>query len=403
MTASLSGLRILDLTRVLAGPSCTQILGDLGADVIKIERPGAGDDSRRFGPPWLPGADGADTAESTYFLSANRNKRSVTIDIAKPAGQALIRRLLSGCDVLVENFKVGDLDRYGLSYARLRDEFPRLVYCSITGFGQTGPYAGRGGYDFLAQGMGGMMSLTGEPDGEPVRVGIGNADLLTGAYAAIGILAALRHRDRTGRGQHVDMALLDCQLAWMSYEAQKYLVTGAEPARVGNGHPNIVPYNVFRAADGHLILAVGNDAQFVRFCAFAGRPDLAEDERFRTNAGRVRHRDILVPLIQDIVVAHPRRHWLDGLEALQVPAGPVNSLAEAFADPQVQARGMTVTLPHPQAPALPLVASPLRLSDSPPDYRHAPPLLGQHTDEALRDLLGLDPADLARLRDDGVI
>ena len=404
MPASLDGIRVLDLTRVLAGPSCTQILGDLGAEVIKIERPGAGDDSRRFGPPYLKDGNGHDTGESTYFLSCNRNKRSVTIDVAKPEGQELIRRLLAHCDVLVENFKVGDLSRYGLGYPQLREIHPRLVYCSITGFGQTGPYAGRGGYDFLAQGMGGMMSLTGEPEGRPVRVGIGNADLLTGAYATIGILAALRHRDVTGRGQHIDMALLDCQLAWMSYEAVKFMVTGEEPQRVGNGHPNIMPYNVFEAADGFLILAIGNDGQFLRFCRFAGVPELAEDERFGTNAARVRHRDILFPIIAEIIGRHPRRHWLEGLEPLQVPAGPVNSLAEAFGDPQAQARGMAVTLAHPLSPApLPLVANPVRLSESPPEYRRAPPTLGQHTDEVLTEILEMLPAELAQLRHDGTI
>ncbi|MBF0393734.1 MAG: CoA transferase [Alphaproteobacteria bacterium] len=395
---ALDGLRVLDLSRILAGPSCTQILGDLGADVIKIERPGAGDDTRKWGPPYL-----ADSGESAYYLSANRNKRSVTIDIARPEGQALLRRLLAGCDVLIENFKVGDLARHGLGYEHLAPEFPRLVYCSITGFGQTGPYAQRAGYDFLAQGMGGMMSLTGEPSGDPVKVGIGNADLLTGMYAAVSILAALRHRDRTGQGQRIDLALLDSQLAWMTAEAENFLISGQAPKRRGNAHPNIVPYEVFPAADGWLILAVGNDAQFRRFCQFAECPELAEDQRFATNSARVVHREDLIPRLRAILARHSRHHWLNGLEALGVPAGPVNTVPEAFADPQVRARGMRIEMPHPlAAEPVPLVASPINMSGTPPEYRRAPPVLGQHTDEVL-DEFGLAPAEIAALRAAGVI
>jgi crotonobetainyl-CoA:carnitine CoA-transferase CaiB-like acyl-CoA transferase len=402
-TKALTGVRVLDLSRVLAGPWCTQTLADLGADVIKVEKPGAGDDTRKWGPPFLKRSDGGDSTESAYYLSANRNKRSLAVDIAAPAGQTLIRRLLASCDVLVENFKVGDLVRYGLSYPQLRAEFPGLVYCSITGFGQNGPYAARAGYDYLAQGMGGMMSLTGEPDGQPMKVPVANADLVTGMYATIAILAALRHRDATGQGQHIDMALLDCQVAWMCYAAENVLVSGAEPQRLGNEHPTIVPYQVFAAADFHLILAVGNDSQFARFCAFAGRPDLAEDDRFCTNAARVRHRDTLIPQVAALIKAHPRAHWLDGLEPLGVPAGPVNTLPQALADPQIAHRGLVATVPHPLAPApVPVLTSPMHLSATPPRLDRAPPVLGQHSDEILAEF-GMDAAEIARLRGLGVV
>lgn len=401
--SALDGIRILDLTRVLAGPSCTQILGDLGADVIKIERPGIGDDTRKWGPPYLKDRDGGDTRESAYYLSANRNKRSVAVDMASKAGQKLLLDLMGRSDVVVENFKVGDLERYGLSYAQVKDRFPRLVYCSITGFGQTGPYAPRAGYDFLAQGMGGIMSLTGDPAGEPVKVGIGNADLVTGLYAAIAILAALRHRDAAGPGQHLDLALLDCQLALMTYEAENFLVSGIEPVRRGNGHPNIVPYQVFRAADGYLILAVGNDGQFTRFCRFAGLDSLAGDPRFATNSARVQHREDLIPVLAEVIVRHPRRYWLDGLEALGVPAGPVNTMPETFQDPQVRARGMVVPAAHAQADSVPLLGSPIKMSGTPPRVRRAPPTLGQHTEEVLGDVLGLGLADIARLRQEGIV
>lgn len=403
MSGALTGLRVLDLTRVLAGPSCTQMLGDLGADILKVERPGSGDDTRKWGPPFLKRRDGTDSKESAYYLSANRNKRSIAIDIAKPEGQNLLLRLLEHCDVLVENYKVGDLERYGLSYAQIKQRFPRLVYCSITGFGQTGPYAKRAGYDFLAQGMGGIMSLTGEPTGEPVKVGIGNADLVTGLYAGFAILAALRHRDRTGQGQHVDMALLDCQLALMTYEAENYLISGQEPQRRGNGHPNIVPYQVFRAADGYLILAVGNDGQFAKFCAFAGLDALAADPRFATNSARLAHREALIPLIAAEIVRHPRAYWLDGLESRGVPAGPVNTLPETFADPQVQARGMVVDTDHLHADQVRLLNSPIHMSATPPELRRAPPVLGQHTGNVLTEILGLDADEIAALVDAGTI
>ena len=399
----LAGLAVLDLSRVLAGPWCTQLLADLGAEVIKVERPGGGDDTRRWGPPFLADCAGRETGESTYYLAANRNKRSVAVDLAHPEGQAVIDRLLARTDLLVENFKAGDLERYGLAWDHVHSRFPRLVYCSITGFGQTGPYAGRAGYDYLAQAMGGMMSLTGAPEGEPMKIPVANADLVTGMYAAVAVLAALRHRDATGRGQHIDLALLDCQVAWMSYAAESVLVTGETPRRLGNQHPTIVPYQVFAAADGHIVLAVGNDGQFARFCAVAGRPDLAADPRFAANAARVRHRDRLIPEVAALVAGRPRAWWLERLEAAGVPAGPVNTLPEALADPQVRARGMVQSVAHPLAPEpVPLVACPVKLSETPPALRRAPPTLGQHTAEVLAEL-GLEPDEIARLMVTGAV
>ncbi len=404
----LTGLRVFDLTRILAGPTCTQILGDLGADVIKIERAGAGDDTRKFGPPWLKGADGADTVESAYFLSANRNKRSVTLDLAKPEGQELARRLIAQCDILVENFKVGDLKKYGLAYEQLKEQFPKLIYCSITGFGQTGPYAPRAGYDYLAQGMGGFMSLNGQPEGapgaEPLKAGIAVADITTGLYGVISILAALRHRDASGQGQRIDLALLDTQISWLANEGSNYLVTGQAPRRLGNAHPNIVPYQVFSAADGYLILAVGNDSQYRKFCEIAGRPDLAEDSRFATNPGRVRNREALVPTLREIIAAKPRDYWLERLEPAGVPSGPVNTLDQVFADPQVIARGMRIELTHGHHKIpVPSVASPMKMSETPPTYRHAPPALGEHTDAVLRELLNLPDSEIGALRDRGIV
>ena len=386
---ALAGVRVLDLSRVLAGPWCTQTLADLGADVIKVERPGSGDDTRAWGPPYLKDADGQDTSEAAYFLGANRNKRSLAVDLATTEGQAIVRRLAGQVDVLVENFKVGDLARYGLDAASLLAEHPGLVICSITGFGQTGPYADRAGYDYAVQGMGGLMSVTGErddlPGGGPQKVGVAVADLFTGMYATVAILAALRHRDATGQGQVIDMALFDTQLAMLANLGSNYLCSGKVPARMGNAHQNIVPYQVFEASDGHLILAVGNDRQFAKFCDVAGQPGWAADARFATNAARVRHRDELVPMLAEAIRQRPRQHWLSALEAAKVPCGSINSIGEALADPQAQARGAVVGLHHPLTPSLKLVASPMKLSATPVQYRQAPPLLGQHSRELLRE------------------
>lgn len=398
MSGPLAHVRVLDLSRVLAGPWAGQTLADLGAEVIKVERPGAGDDTRAWGPPYLDG-----TAEAAYYLSANRGKKSVTIDMAAPEGQALIRDLAARSDVVLENFKVGGLKKYGLDHASLAAVNPRLVYCSITGFGQDGPYAHRAGYDFMIQGMGGLMSLTGEADGSPVKVGVAIADLFTGMYATTAVLAALAHRDRTGQGQHIDLALLDCQVAMLANQAMNTLTTGTAPTRMGNAHPNIVPYQAFATADGHIILAVGNDAQFARFCQVAGRPDLAGDARFQTNAARVRARAELVPLLEEVLRTRPSADWLAGLEAVGVPCGPINTLDQVFADPQVRHRGMVVPLPHPTAGSVDVVASPIHYSATPLEAGTAPPTLGQHTGEVLGGLLGLDDARLADLRARGVI
>jgi crotonobetainyl-CoA:carnitine CoA-transferase CaiB-like acyl-CoA transferase len=403
---ALQGVRVLDLSRVLAGPWCTQTLADLGADVIKVERPGSGDDTRAWGPPYLRDREGHDSSEAAYYLGANRNKRSITIDIASTEGQVLIRELAGTVDVVVENFKVGDLARYGLDAASLRALYPRLVFCSITGFGQTGPYKDRAGYDYAVQGMGGLMSVTGERDdlagGGPQKVGVAVADLFTGLYATVAILAALRHRDASGEGQVIDMALLDTQLAMLANLGANYLCTGKPPGRMGNAHQNIVPYQVFQASDGHLILAVGNDGQFAKFAEIAGRPDWAGDTRFARNADRVRHREHLVPEIAAVIKTRPRDHWLASLEAAKVPCGAINDLAEAFADPQVQAREMTVAMAHPLSDTLRLVASPIKLSATPVGYRHPPPLLGQHTDEILIEA-GLAPERIVQLREHGAL
>ena len=401
----LSGLRVFDMTRVLAGPTCTQILGDLGADVIKIERPGRGDDSRGMGPPYLADAQGKDTVESAYFLSVNRNKRSVTLNLISREGQKLARRMIAKCDVVVENFRTGALDQYGLSYDQIREEFPSLIYCSVTGFGQTGPYATRGGYDYLVQGMGGIMSVTGQPDGPPEKVGVGVSDIITGMYAAIAIQAALRHRESTGEGQHIDMALLDSQVAWLSYVGENYLVSGEVPQKLGSHHPNIVPYQVFRASDGLLVLAVGNDAQFERFCKFAGCPDLAADERYTTNKARVKNRGSLTPVLSDIMAGKPISHWVVGLVDVNVPCSPINTIDQVFADPQVLAREMKISMPHPHlsGETVDLIASPLRLSRSPVSYRQAPPQLGEHTSELLKELLEISAQEIAALRERGVV
>ncbi len=401
----LAGLRVLDLTRILAGPTCTQLMGDLGADVIKIERPGKGDDTRGWGPPFLGGDD---SGESAYYLCANRNKRSVAIDIATDAGQALIRDLAGNSDILCENFKVGGLARYGLDYESVAAINPALIYCSITGFGQTGPYRQRVGYDFLIQGMGGICSITGFPDqegGRPTKVGVGIADVMTGMYATSAILAALHARRETGKGQYIDLALYDSQIAWLINQGLAYLVSGENPERLGNGHPHIVPYDTFPASDGHFIIAVGNDGQFARMCEVMGRPEWAADPRFAKNVDRVRNRKTLVPLIEAITATRPAQDWIAMLEEVAVPCGPVNTLSEVFADPQTQAREMRITMTHEKAPGgkVDLIGNPLKMSDTPVTYRHTPPLLGEHTDEVLRDTLGLDDQQIAALRASGAI
>lgn len=404
VTGPLAGLRVLDMSRILAGPSATQILGDLGADVVKIERPGEGDDTRKWGPPYLTDAEGNDTTESSYYLSCNRNKRSLTLDFTKPAGKEVLLRLIGKADVLIENYKTGTLAKYGLGFEDLRDAYPRLVYLSLTGFGQTGPYAARAGYDFLIQGMGGIMSLTGEVEGEPMKTGVAISDLMAGTYSVIAILAALRHRDHHGRGQHIDMALLDTQVAWLSNAGQYYLTSGRPTPRYGNGHPTIVPYQTFRARDGWIILAVGNDEQFRRFCAFAGRSDLSADPRFATNKARVRNRELIAPIVAGLIAEQTAAYWLEGLEPLGVPAGPINTLDAVFDDPQVRAREMRVEMAHPLAAGpVALIGSPLKFSETKVNYRRPPPTAGQHTDEVLADWLKMPAAEVAKLRKDGAV
>ncbi|MET3550931.1 CaiB/BaiF CoA-transferase family protein [Burkholderia sp. 567] len=399
---ALSHIRVLDLTRVLAGPWCAQTLADFGADVIKIERPGAGDDTRHWGPPYLKDAAGADTAEAAYYLAANRNKRSVTVDIATPEGQQIVRELAAQSDVVLENYKVGQLAKYGLDYDSLRAVKPDLVYCSVTGFGQTGPYAHRAGYDFIVQGIGGFMSITGErdsePGGGPQKAGVAIADLATGLYSTIAVLAALAHRDRTGEGQYIDMALLDVQVALLANMNTNFLASGKPPVRWGNAHPNIVPYQTFQTSDGWIIVAVGNDGQFRKFVEAGGRAELADDERFATNPSRVRHRDTLVPILAEMVKTRAKADWIGTLEAAGVPCGPINELDEVFDNEQVVARGMQVSLPHPCGADVKLVRNPIRMSATPPDARTAPPLLGAQTEAVLRDMLGYDAARIAALK-----
>jgi crotonobetainyl-CoA:carnitine CoA-transferase CaiB-like acyl-CoA transferase len=405
MSGPLTGLRVFDLTRILAGPMSTQILGDLGADIIKIERPGAGDDTRKWGPPFVKDAEGKDTSESAYYLSVNRNKRSVTLDVSKPEGQKLAKQLIARCDIFVENFKVGDMKKYGLDFEELKFEFPRLIYCSITGFGQTGPYANRAGYDFLAQGMGGIMSLTGEPEGAPMKVGVAVTDVITGIFTSTAVLAALHHRQVTGQGQYIDMSLLDSQVGWLANCGLQYLTSGQVPARMGNAHSTIVPYSVVPCSDGYFILAVGNDGQFQKFCQFAGKPEWAVDERFKTNPARVANRTALYELVNAVTATQTRDHWMKGLEPLGVPVGPVNDMEQVFKDPQVLARGMKVTMPYPAAAsgAVDLIGNPIKLSDSPVDYRLAPPTCGQHTDEVLKELLFLSEDEIEDLRENAII
>ena len=399
---ALSHIRVLDLTRVLAGPWCAQTLADLGADVIKVERPGSGDDTRHWGPPYLKTPDGADTREAAYYLCANRNKRSVTVDITTPEGQKIVRELAAASDVVLENYKVGQLKKYGLDYASLAMVKPDLIYCSVTGFGQTGPLAERAGYDFIVQGMGGFMSITGErdglPGGGPQKAGVAIADLMTGMYASVGVLAALAHRDRTGAGQYIDMALLDVQVAMLANMGSNYLASGEPPMRLGNAHPNIVPYQAFQTSDGWIIVAVGNDTQFRKFVEAGGRPELARDPRFATNPERVRQRDTLVPIVAEMVGTRGKHEWIECLEAAGVPCGPINDLGEVFENEQVRARGMRVEVPHPSGATAALVRNPIRMSATPPQVRSAPPMLGEHTDAVLREVLGYDEASIAELR-----
>ena len=401
---ALSGVRVVDLTRVLAGPYCTQMLGDLGADVIKIERPGAGDDTRQFAPPFLKDGDGNDTRESAYFMGANRNKRSVAVDLTKAAGQQVVRRRFARARAGGGYVNVGQQAQYALAYDDLKQANPSLVYCSITGFGQTGPYAERPGYDFLIQAMGGIMSITGEPAGEPQKVGVPIADIMSGMFAAVSVCAALRHAAVTGEGQYIDIGMLDTQVAWLANAGMNYLYSG-ELGRLGNAHPNIVPYQVFATADGHIVVAIGNDTQFRRFSEFAGCTELADDARFATNDARVRHRDDIDARLRPVFAAKPSRYWLEGLEARGIGCGPINDLAQVFDDAQVKARGMVTEMPHPAIGGgkAKLIASPLRLSATPVAYRLPPPMLGQHTDEVLREALGASDEEIAALRADGVI
>jgi crotonobetainyl-CoA:carnitine CoA-transferase CaiB-like acyl-CoA transferase len=394
----LTGLRVLDLTRVLAGPTCTQMLGDLGAEVIKIERPEAGDDTRGFAPPFVP-----NTKESAYFVGVNRNKKSVTLDIAKPEGQAIIHKLLEHCDILVENFKVGALAKYGLGYEQLAKTHPRLIYCSITGFGQTGPYAPRPGYDALIQAMGGVMSLTGEPNGSPQKVGVPVADLFAGLYGCIGILAAVNHRNSTGQGQQIDIGMLDTHVAWLANQGMNYLATGENPPRLGNQHPNIAPYQEFPTKDGYIILAVGNDPTFERFCKAFGQEALLSDPRFATNPIRVQNRQLVTDTLTPVMKSKTTAEWIDALEALKIGCGPINTLEQVFADPHVKAREMVVEMAHGSGETVQVIANPVKLSATPPSYRSAPPVLGEHTNAVLTDVLKMSAAEIAALKEKGIL
>jgi len=407
MSGALSNLVVLDLSRILAGPWAAQLLADLGAEVIKVERPGAGDDTRSWGPPFVRDKDGNETTEAAYFMCANRNKKSITVDFTKPEGQEVIRRLAARSDIVIENFKLDGLKACGLDYESLRAVNPRLIYCSITGFGHTGPYAARPGYDFLIQAMGGLMSITGrrssEPGAGPQKVGVALTDILTGLYGTVGILAAVAHRERTGIGQHIDLALLDVQVACLANQAMNYLVSGVAPQAMGNSHPNIVPYQDFPTRDGHMIIAVGNDAQFVRLCEAIGNSGLSSDPRFCSNRLRVEHRAALIPLLNELTARRGTREWVAALEAVGVPCGPINTLDAVFDDPQIQARGMRIELPHPVAGTVPGVANPIRMSNSRVSYRSAPPELGAHTRQIMQEMLGMQPEEVTALSARGII
>lgn len=405
MSGPLNGLKVFDLTRILAGPSCTQILGDLGAEVIKIERPEVGDDTRNFAPPFLPNSNGEDSSESAYFAGTNRNKRSVTLNLSKPEGQALAKRLLADCDILAENFKTGTLAKYGLGYEQLKEEFPGLIFCSITGFGQTGPYAERPGYDALIKAMGGVMSLTGEPEGEPMKVGVSIADLMAGMYACVGILAAVRHKEQTGEGQYIDISMLDAHVAWLANQGMNFLATGENQARLGNNHPNILPYQVMPTSDGYIVLSVGNDDTFQRFCEMADCTELLEDDRFKTNIERVKNRDFTTETLNEITRKKTSTWWLENLEKNKIGCGPINNLSEVFSDPQVLARDMVLEMDHPATGGKPakLIASPLKLSGTPVSYRRSPPMLGEHTEEVLQESLSLSESEITDLKSKGII
>ena len=404
MNGPLSGIRVFDLTRVLAGPSCVQILGDLGAEVIKVEQPNVGDDTRKFGPPFLKDMDGNDTTESGYYMATNRNKRSLTLNLTSKKGQDIARQLISKSDILVENFKVGNLSKYNLSYDNLRDEYPSLIYCSITGFGQTGPLAEQPGYDFMAQGMGGLMSVTGPKDGEPHRVGVPIADLTAGLWATIAICAAVRHKEQTGEGQHLDISLLDTQVASLSIQGLNYLTSGDVPQLLGNAHPNIVPYQVFPVADGDIIIAVGNDNQFDRFAKFINMPQLATDERFSTNDKRVINREILTQILNEKMLEKKSSYWLTGLEKIGISAGPINKINQVFENEQVLERGMKIEMNHDLTDTgVNLIGNPIHMSATPPTYRYPPPILGQHTDEILTEILEIPLAKITELKSEGVI
>ena len=407
MSSSLSHIRVLDLSRVLAGPWCSQHLADLGAEVIKIERPGTGDETRAWGPPYLKDADGNDTTEAGYYLSCNRGKKSLTLDIATKEGQDIVRKLAAKSDVVLENYKVGQLKKYGLGYDDLSAINPKIVYCSITGFGQTGPWSHRPGYDFIIQGLGGLMSITGErddlPGGGPQKVGVAVTDLMTGMYATIAILAALTHRERSGAGQYIDMALLDVSVAMLANMNMNYLTSGQVPKRWGNAHPNVIPYQVFACSDGHIIVAVGNDSQFRKFCDVLGKTALGIDERFATNSNRIRNRTALIPLLEPLVKLRTRDEWVSALEAAGIPCGPINTIDQVFENPQVKARGIKVKISHPLAGTVPQVASPMRFSETPIEYHAAPPTLGQHNDYVLRELLGMHADEIERLRQSNIV
>ncbi|MBL95114.1 MAG: Acetyl-CoA:oxalate CoA-transferase [Alphaproteobacteria bacterium MarineAlpha3_Bin5] len=401
----LAGIRVLDLTRILAGPTATQLLGDLGADVIKVERPGYGDDTRTWGPPFVKDSKNMDTSESAYYLSANRNKRSVAIDFSQPKGKELLKQLLASSDVLIHNFKVGGLEKYKLGYNDLKDDFPTLVYCAITGYGQTGPHAERAGYDFLAQAAGGLMSVTGEEGGQPIKVGVAIADIVCGMYAATAILAAVRYRDSTGTGQMIDLGLLDTQIAFLANQGINYLLSKTPPQRLGNAHPNVVPYQVFQASDGFFVLAIGNDQQFFKFCKFANALELVADRRFRNNSDRVSNRDLLIKKINELTCLRTVDEWVKGLAGQGVPVGPINNIEEALNDEQVKHRKGVIDMPYPLAKSgkVELLANPIKFSLSPVSYRYAPPRLGEHTKEVLVEILGIKEEELEHLASEKII